>query len=127
EPYRPFAPIVPMDRASEWFDRTQPAPYMSFTLPWKAAQQERVPAVVHADGTGRLQTVDPQSNPWMSDVLDAFERQTGVPIVLNTSFNVMGKPIVHSVQDATAVLTTTGLDGVLLEGVLIEKSVWRRA
>lgn len=122
EPYRPFAPIVPVDRVDEWFDRAQPAPYMSFTLPWKAAQQARVPAVVHADGTGRLQTVDPQAAPWMSELLDAFERETGVPIILNTSFNVMGKPIVHSVQDAMAVLATTGLDGVLLEDVLIEKT-----
>jgi carbamoyltransferase len=77
--------------------------------------------VVHADGTGRLQTVDACSNPWMSALLSAFEAETGVPIVLNTSFNVMGKPIVHSVQDAMAVLATTGLDGVLLEDVLIEK------
>ncbi len=95
---------------------------MSFTLPWKSGVRDRVPAVVHADGTGRLQTVDAASDPWMSGLLDAMEAQTGVPIVLNTSFNVMGKPIVHSVQDAMAVLATTGLDGVLLDDVLIEKS-----
>jgi carbamoyltransferase len=77
---------------------------------------------VHHDGTGRLQTVDEESNPWMAELLSAFERETGVPIVLNTSFNVMGKPIVHTVQDAMAVLATTGLDGVLLDDVLIEKS-----
>lgn len=122
EPYRPFAPIVPADRIGEWFDRPQPSPYMSFTLPWKTGVHDRVPAVVHADGTGRLQTVDATSDPWMSRLLDAMEAQTGVPIVLNTSFNIMGKPIVHSVQDAMAVLATTGLDGVLLDNVLIEKS-----
>lgn len=122
EPYRPFAPIIPAHRVAEWFDRPQPSPYMSFTLPWKAEVRDRVPAVVHADGTGRLQTVDAVSDPWMSGLLDAMEAQTGVPIVLNTSFNVMGKPIVHSVQDAMAVLATTGLDGVLLDDVLIEKS-----
>jgi carbamoyltransferase len=121
EPYRPFAPIVPADRVDAWFERAQPSPYMSFTLPWRAEARSRVPAVVHADGTGRLQTVDARSNPWMSALLSAFEAETGVPIVLNTSFNVMGKPIVHSVQDAMAVLATTGLDGVLLEDVLIEK------
>ena len=77
---------------------------------------------MHADGTGRLQTVDARCNPWMSGLLSAFEAQTGVPIILNTSFNIMGKPIVHSVQDALSVLATTGLDGVLLEDVLIEKS-----
>ena len=96
---------------------------MSFTLPWKTTQRERVPAVVHADGTGRLQTVDAQSDAWMHDLLLAFERETSVPIVLNTSFNVMGKPIVHSAQDAVAVLATTGLDGILLDDVLIEKGV----
>jgi carbamoyltransferase len=122
EPYRPFAPIVPADRVGEWFDRPQPSPYMSFTLPWKADALDRVPAVVHADGTGRLQTVDETSNPWTSALIAAFERQTGVPIVLNTSFNVMGKPMVHSVADAMAVLATTGLDGVLLEDTLIEKA-----
>ncbi|HEV2082534.1 MAG TPA: carbamoyltransferase C-terminal domain-containing protein [Brevundimonas sp.] len=122
EPYRPFAPVVPADRVGEWFDRPQPSPYMSFTLPWKPSVRDSVPAVVHADGTGRLQTVDGLADPWMRDLLSAFEAETGVPIVLNTSFNVMGKPIVHSVQDAMAVLSTTGLDGVLLEDVLIEKT-----
>jgi carbamoyltransferase len=122
EPYRPFAPIVPADRVDDWFDLGQPSPYMSFTLPWKSAVRDRVPAVVHADGTGRLQTVERSSDPWMADLLDAMEARTGVPVVLNTSFNVMGKPIVHSVQDAMAVLATTGLDGVLLEDVLIEKA-----
>ena len=122
EPYRPFAPIIPAHRVSEWFDRPQPSPYMSFTLPWKAEVRDRVPAVVHADGTGRLQTVEAASDPWMSGLLDAMEARTGVPIVLNTSFNVMGKPIVQSVQDAMAVLATTGLDGVLLDDVLVEKA-----
>jgi carbamoyltransferase len=122
EPYRPFAPMVPADRVEAWFERAQPSPYMSFTLPWKNEARARVPAVVHADGTGRLQTVEVRSDPWMSGLLSAFEAETGVPIILNTSFNVMGKPIVHSVQDAMAVLATTGLDGVLLEDVLVEKS-----
>lgn len=122
EPYRPFAPVVPAECVGDWFDHAQASPYMSFTLPWKARARTAVPAVVHADGTGRLQTVDGRIDPWMRELLTAFEAQTGVPIVLNTSFNVMGKPIVHSVQDAMAVLSTTGLDGVLLEDVLIEKS-----
>ena len=122
EPYRPFAPVVPLDRMGDWFEHAQPSPYMSFTLPWKASARPRVPAVVHQDGTGRLQTVDASSDPWMSDLLQAFERKSGVPIVLNTSFNVMGKPIVHTVEDAMAVLMTTGLDGVLLGDALVEKA-----
>lgn len=121
EPYRPFAPVVPADRVGEWFDRPQASPYMSFTLPWKTEARARVPAVCHRDGTGRLQTVDAGSNPWMHTLVHAFERLGGVPVVLNTSFNVMGKPIIHTVQDAMAVLMTTGLDAVLLEDVLVEK------
>lgn len=121
EAYRPFAPVVPLDKTSDWFDRPQASPYMSFTLPWRQTQRERVPAVVHADGTGRLQTVTRESSPWLSDLVESFGHETGVPIVLNTSFNVMGKPIVHSVEDAMAVLMTSGLDGVLVGDTLVEK------
>ncbi len=121
EAYRPFAPVVPAGKVADWFERSQSSPYMSFTLPWRQSQRSRVPAVVHADGTGRLQTVSRESNAWMSDLVDAFGLATGVPIVLNTSFNIMGKPIVHSVEDAMAVLMTSGLDSVLIEDVLIEK------
>lgn len=127
EPYRPFAPVVPLGRVDAWFDHPQPSPYMSFTLPWKKAARARVPAVCHRDGTGRLQTVDAASNPWMSDLLHAFEQITDVPVILNTSFNIMHKPIVHSVEDALAVLMTSGLDGVLLETILVEKAPFRAA
>lgn len=121
ETYRPFAPVIAEDDVEAWFERPQRSPYMSFASPWRPAMRDRVPAVVHADGTGRLQTVGRDDNPWFADLLKAFARTTGVPIVLNTSFNIMGKPIVHSVEDALAVLMTTGLDGVLCDGLLIEK------
>lgn len=121
EAYRPFAPVVPESRVSDFFEHGQPSPYMSFTLPWKSSVTSQVPAVVHQDGTGRLQTVSKEMNPWMDKLLTGFEKLTGVPVVLNTSFNVMGKPIVHSVEDALAVLVTTGLDAVLIDNVLIEK------
>jgi len=121
EPYRPFAPMLPEERTAAWFRNAQPSPYMSFALPWKEDVRGRVPAVVHEDGTGRLQTVAEDDDVWLRDLLAAFERRTDVPIILNTSFNVMGKPIVHSVEDALAVLVTTDLDAVLLEDILIEK------
>lgn len=121
EPYRPFAPVIAEADVGDWFERSQLSPYMSFTLPWRPAQRHRLPAVVHEDGTGRLQTVSATAAPWMHAVTQAFGAITGVPIVLNTSFNVMGKPIVHSVEDALAVLLTSGLDAVLIDDVLVEK------
>ena len=121
EAYRPFAPVVPEDEVSTWFGRSQQSPYMSFTLPWREAVRDRVPAVVHEDGTGRLQTVNDESNGWMAALLREFNAKAGLPIVLNTSFNIMGKPIVHSVEDALAVLMTTGLDAVLIDDLLVEK------
>ncbi|MGC2857107.1 carbamoyltransferase [Novispirillum sp. DQ9] len=122
ESYRPFAPVVPEGRVGDWFADPQPSPYMSFTKRWHGAAAARVPAVVHADGTGRLQTVSPAGNAWLHDVVEHFGAATGVPVILNTSFNIMGKPIVHSCEDALAVLLTSGLDGVLIEDTLIEKA-----
>ncbi|WP_346891477.1 carbamoyltransferase C-terminal domain-containing protein [uncultured Roseibium sp.] len=122
EAYRPFAPIVQDKCADQWFNDAQPSPYMSFTKRWRPEVIDRVPAVVHEDGTGRLQTVDENSNPWLDELVGALGRITSVPIVLNTSFNIMGKPIVHSVEDAIALLMTSGLDGILLEDTLLEKA-----
>jgi carbamoyltransferase len=121
EAYRPFAPVVPLEHAQVWFDHAQAAPFMSFTLPWKPTQGAKVPAVVHEDGTGRLQTVTAQDNPWMHQLCQEMGATTGVPIVLNTSFNIMGKPIVHSVEDAMAMFMTSGLDALLIEDTLFEK------
>lgn len=121
EAYRPFAPVIPQEHANDWFDHAQDAPYMSFTLPWKPDKAPLVPAVVHQDGTGRLQTVTPQTTPWLHTLVTAFGRDTGVPVVLNTSFNIMGKPIVHTVEDAVAVFMSSGLDCLLLNDTLFEK------
>ncbi|WP_299139594.1 carbamoyltransferase C-terminal domain-containing protein [uncultured Tateyamaria sp.] len=121
EPYRPFAPVVRMDDVHDWFGRPQPSPYMSLTLPWRTEKRALVPATVHEDGTGRLQTVTATNAPWMHRLVCAFGERSGIPVVLNTSFNVMGKPIVHSVEDALAVFSTSGLDAILLGDTLIEK------
>lgn len=121
EPYRPFAPVIAEKDVDAWFERGQPSPYMSFTLPWREEQKARVPAVVHEDGTGRLQTASPDSAPWMHALTQAFGELTGVPIILNTSFNIMGKPIIHSVEDAVAMFMTSGLDALLVGDTLIDK------
>ncbi|MEL7731056.1 carbamoyltransferase C-terminal domain-containing protein [Citromicrobium bathyomarinum] len=117
ESYRPFAPVVEADRIDEFFDRSQPAPFMSFTLPWRKEAAERFPAVVHADGTGRVQTVE--RGQFLFDVLQAMPE--GADVLLNTSLNVMGKPIVHNVEDAITVLATTELDALVVEDVIFEK------
>lgn len=122
ESYRPFAPIISEEKVSDWFENAQPSPYMSFTLKWKVEKRSLVPAVVHQDNTGRLQTLSEDTTPWLKGLVDAFEELTDVPILLNTSFNVMGKPIIHTVNDALAVLLTTGLDAVLINNVLIKGS-----
>lgn len=122
EPYRPFAPVLCEEDVAEWFESAQPSPYMSITLRWHEAKARQVPAVVHADGTGRLQTVSARSTPWMHTLVRRFGERTGVPVVLNTSFNIMGKPIVHSVEDALAVFVTSGIDAVLIENTLVEKT-----
>ena len=121
EAYRPFAPVVPERAVAGMFDCPAASPYMSMTLPWKSGFAHRVPAVVHEDGTGRLQSVTPEMFPWLSGVLSAFGRRAGVDVLLNTSLNIMGKPIVHSAEDALGMLLSTGLDGVLIEDVLIRK------
>ena len=81
----------------------------------------RVPAVVHVDGTGRLQTVKSDWNPQFHRLLSAFHQLTGIPLLLNTSFNVMGKPMVHSLEDAVAVFMTSGLDRLVIGDWLFAK------
>jgi carbamoyltransferase len=121
EPYRPFAPVVAADEAGDWFEAPTPSRYMSFTSRWRRDKAGRVPAVVHEDGTGRLQTVTETANPWLAALVRDFGRATGTPVLLNTSLNVMGKPIAHSIADALTIFATTGMDALVLGDLLIEK------
>lgn len=121
EPYRPFAPMILEEYQEEWFECSQNSPFMAFASRFREGKSKLIPAVVHADNTGRLQTISKDYEPWLHELLTEFYRLTGVPVLLNTSFNVMGKPIVHSVQDAISVFGTTGLDGLLLEDTYFEK------
>jgi len=121
EPFRPFAPSILAEHGADWFEDYQESPYMERTLRFRPEVRSRVPGVVHADGTGRLQTVKAEWNPRYHALVEAFHRETGVPLVLNTSFNIMGKPIVHSAEDAIVMLHTTGLDAVIVGDYLLEK------
>ncbi|HMR07072.1 MAG TPA: carbamoyltransferase C-terminal domain-containing protein, partial [Polyangiaceae bacterium] len=121
EEFRPFAPSVLAEHASAWFEHYQPSPYMERTLGFRPERRAEVPAVVHVDGTGRLQTVTKELSPRFHELITHFHSLTSVPMVLNTSFNVMGKPIVHSVEDAISVFFTSGIDALVIEDCLFEK------
>ncbi|MEU6707341.1 carbamoyltransferase family protein [Streptomyces wuyuanensis] len=121
EPFRPFAPMVLAERAGEFFTLGQEAPYMSMASGVTDKARERVPAIVHANGTSRLQTVARSQNAFMHDVLSAFARRTGVPVLINTSLNVKGKPICGTPEMALDCLVNSGLDALLLEGRWITK------
>ncbi len=121
EAFRPFAPAILDEYGAEYFQDYQVSPYMEKTLRFRSAKANRAPAVVHVDGTGRVQSVRREWNPRFHQLLSAFHRQTGVPILLNTSFNQMGKPIVHSVEDAVAVFMTSGLDALVIGDYLFQK------
>jgi carbamoyltransferase len=121
EAFRPFAPSILAEHAVDWFENYQDAPYMERTLVWNAAVRERVPAVVHEDATGRLQSVTPERNPRYHALISAFHALTGVPVILNTSFNIMGKPILHTAEDAILMFYTSGLDALVIEDWLLVK------
>ncbi len=121
EAFRPFAPSILAEHGPDWFEAYQDAPYMERTLVWKEAVRSRVPAVVHEDCTGRLQSVTAGRNPRYRALISAFHTLTGVPVVLNTSFNIMGKPILHTAEDAILMFYTSGLDALVIEDWLLVK------
>ncbi len=101
EQFRPVAPMVLADRARDIFSRgPMPSPYMLFVHDVAPEWRDRIPAVVHVDGTARVQTVDPADEPLMARVLQGFERRTGLPVVINTSLNTAGRPMVDDPRDA---------------------------
>ena len=121
EPFRPFAPVVLADRAAEYFTLGQDAPYMSMASGVTELARERIPSVVHVNGTARLQTVMPDQNPFLAAVLRAFAARTGVPVLINTSLNVKGKPICGTPEMALDCLASSGLDALLIEGWWVTK------
>jgi len=124
EAFRPFAPVVPLDDVRDWFELDGINPESAYMLRiclFKDDKKDLVPAVVHADGTGRFQTVTKEANGPFYDLIKEFGKRTGVPIVLNTSFNIMGMPIVETPQDALLCFLSTGIDYCLLEDVIVKK------
>jgi len=121
EGFRPFAPSVLDERGSEYFEGYHPNPFMLLVLPIRKDKREAIPAVTHVDGTGRLQTVTRAGNPLYYRVIEEFDRRTGVPVVLNTSFNLRGEPIVHRPEEALADFLNTGMDALFLGPYLVRK------
>lgn len=120
EPFRPFAPSVLQERASEYFEMSGPSPFMLRTARVHASMKGLIPAVVHVDGTARVQTVDVDSNPRYRRLLEAFARRTGIPVLLNTSFNV-DEPIVCTPQEAVACFLKTEVEWLVMENLLARR------
>jgi carbamoyltransferase len=124
EAFRPFAPVILLEEAGNWFelDNTIPdSPFMLRVCKVKADRRSEVPAIVHVDGTGRLQTVKREANGRFYELLRRFYESTGVPILLNTSFNIMGQPIIETPADAIACLLSSGLDCCVFEDKILFK------
>ncbi|WP_316396998.1 carbamoyltransferase [Bradyrhizobium sp. 33ap4] len=124
EGYRPFAPSVLEEDAGEFFELPggkREFPFMNFVVRVREAHHSVLGAVTHVDGTARLQTVSRNTNPAYWDVINAFKKRTGVPVLLNTSFNNNAEPIVDSVSDAIVTFLTTDLDGLVVGPFLVKK------
>ncbi len=121
EQFRPVAPMVLADRAAEIFTGPLPSPYMLFTHGVREAWRARIPTVTHVDGTARVQTVDAAEEPLMAAVLQAFERRTGLPLLVNTSLNTAGRPIVDEPRDALELFGSTPVDALALGPFLLAR------
>ncbi len=119
EPFRPFAPIISETRMNEVFDVDFPVPYMLFNTQIRSEFLDRIPAVAHVDGSGRLQTVSSQRTPQLHDLLDEIQRRDQVGVLLNTSFNDAGEPIVETAADAIDCYHRTGLDALVVGDTIL--------
>lgn len=119
EQFRPFAPAILKEKMNDYFDCSIDSPFMSFALPFKKEVVKLIPAVVHADGTARVQTVESTSSSPLRSILEFFDKITNVPILLNTSFNEKGEPIVETPLDAASAFIKSDLDVLLLDNHII--------
>lgn len=121
EDFRPVAPVVVEEAAAQWFANARPSPFMLFVFDVLPEQALRIPAVRHVDGTARVQTVNRTQNALLYDTLQAFARRTGVPVLINTSFNTRGEPIVCTPRDAIECFWTSPLDALAIGPFILEK------
>lgn len=123
EQFRPVAPMVLAERAVQIFDGQLPSPYMLFTHRVRHGWRERIPAVVHVDGSARIQTVDRAREPLLARLLEAFERRSGLPVVVNTSLNTAGRPMVDDVRDALECFGSAPIDALAIGPFLVRRGV----
>ena len=117
ESFRPFAPSILEEFTSEYFEIEIPSPYMLMVVPVK--KPDKIPAVTHVDGTGRLQTVSKESNPLYYNLISEFQKLTNIPVLINTSMNVKGEPIVNTPEQAYNMLMKTDMDCIVIGNNLI--------
>ena len=117
ESFRPFAPSILEEYVSEYFEIDRSSPYMLIVVPVK--KPEKIPAVTHVDGTARLQTVNKDANPLYYDLISEFYKITGIPVIINTSMNVMGEPIVNTPEQAYQMIVKTDMDCIAMGNNLI--------
>jgi carbamoyltransferase len=122
EAFRPFAPAIQEEFTQDYFDIDRPSPYMLLVPTVREDKRNIIPAVTHVDGTGRLQTVTREFNPPFYALIEQFYQRTGVPVILNTSFNVAKEPIVETPEDAIRCFLTTGIDALLIGEHLLIKT-----
>lgn len=121
EDFRPFAPSALREHAAEFYEYLQDSPFMTVTFPVKPDQAERIPATTHVDVTARVQTVAAENNALYYDLIQRFYQKTGIPMVLNTSFNTSWEPIVMSPVHALGTFFATGLDYLVIDNFVVEK------
>ena len=118
--FRPFAPSILKDHVSEWFETSADVPYMGMVFKIKNDKKHKLPAVTHVDGTGRLQTVDKNTNKLYFELINSFKKLTGVPILLNTSFNE-NEPIVNTIDEAINCFLRTKMDLLVLGNYILKR------
>lgn len=121
EDFRPVAPVVLEEEVVNWFAHAGSSPFMLFVFDVLPDKADRIPAVRHVDGTARIQTINRQQNPVYYDLLKAFQARTGVPVLVNTSFNTRGEPIVCTPRDAVESFWTSPLDALVIGSFVLEK------